>query len=176
MGGRLPHRILGIDPGSRCTGYAFVDSDGRTSRHVASGSIRVGESPWPQRLGELFEGISRLVEAHAPNEVAIEQLIFARDPRAALKLGQARGAVMCAALQHGLAIVEYSPKTVKQAVVGTGRADKHQVREMVKLLLTLAAEPSEDEADALALAICHAHSMQIPRGSRMTASWRDWRP
>jgi crossover junction endodeoxyribonuclease RuvC len=169
-------RILGIDPGSRITGYALIDSDGNHSRRVLSGSIRVGHEAWPGRLGLIFAEVSRLVSGYTPQEMAVEQLIFARDPVAALKLGQARGAIICAALQGGVQVHEYSPKSVKQAVVGTGAAEKSQVQHMVRILLALDAEPAEDEADALALALCHAHSLGIPARRRAAASWRDWRP
>lgn len=173
---QLRHRILGIDPGSRTTGFAVIDTDGRHSRRVASGCIRVGDEPWPERLGSIFDGVLRVVDEYRPHEMAVEQLIFARDPTAALKLGQARGAVLCAGLKGGVQVHEYSPKSVKLAVVGTGGAEKCQVQHMVRVLLALGEEPSEDEADALALALCHAHSMGIPARKRAAASWRDWRP
>jgi len=169
-------RILGIDPGSRTTGYALVDSDGTSSARVASGCIRVGHAAWPGRLGLIFSEVAALVQEYAPQEMAVEQLIFARDPVAALKLGQARGAIICAALQGGVQVHEYSPKSVKQAVVGTGAAEKSQVQHMVKVLLSLGELPAEDEADALALALCHAHSLGLPARKRAAASWRDWRP
>lgn len=172
----LPTRILGIDPGSRTTGYGLIDTNGMRSVRIASGCIRVATKPWPDRLGLIFDGVADLVAEYEPHELAVEQLIFARDPTAALKLGQARGAVVCAALKGRLLIHEYSPKSVKQAVVGTGGAEKSQVQHMVRILLSLDAMPGEDEADALAIALCHAHSMGIPRGRRAAASWRDWRP
>jgi len=172
----LSRRILGIDPGSRNTGYALIDSDGRRSTRVASGCIRVGHESWPGRLGLIFNEVALLVKGYAPQEMAVEQLIFARDPVAALKLGQARGAIICAALQGGVQVHEYSPKSVKQAVVGTGAAEKAQVQHMVRILLRMDVEPAEDEADALALALCHAHSLGIPARRRAAATWRDWRP
>lgn len=171
-----PRCILGVDPGSRNTGYGIIASDGRHSARIASGCIRVGDQPWPQRLGLIFEQIAALVAVHRPQELAVEQLIFARDPTAALKLGQARGAVLCAGLRGGVQVHEYSPKSVKLAVVGSGNADKAQVQHMVRILLGLAAAPGEDEADALAIALCHAHSMGIPARRRAAASWRDYRP
>lgn len=174
--GHLRHRILGIDPGSRITGYAVIDTDGQRSVRVTSGCIRVGEHPWPDRLGLIFDRVAEIVALHHPHEMAVEQLIFARDPTAALKIGQARGAVLCAGLKGGVTVHEYSPKTVKLAVVGTGGAEKAQVQHMVRLLLALPDEPGEDEADALAIALCHAHSMGIPARKRAAASWRDWRP
>ncbi|WP_295884141.1 crossover junction endodeoxyribonuclease RuvC [uncultured Thiohalocapsa sp.] len=172
----LRHRILGIDPGSRNTGFGVIDSDGRQSRVVASGCIRVGQHPWPERLGLIFDRVADLVAAHKPHDMAVEQLIFARDPTAALKLGQARGALLCAGLKGGVTVHEYSPKSVKLAVVGSGGADKAQVQHMVRILLNLPGPPGEDEADALAIALCHAHSLGIPQRKRAAASWRDFRP
>jgi len=165
-----------VDPGSRNTGYGVIDTDGQSSRRIASGCIRVGEHPWPERLGLIFDAIAQVVGDYAPHEMAVEQLIFARDPTAALKIGQARGAVLCAGLKAGVQVHEYSPKSVKLAVVGTGGAEKGQVQHMVRILLGLNEEPPEDEADALALALCHAHSMGIPARRRAAASWRDFRP
>jgi len=173
---QLRHRILGIDPGSRNTGWAVIDTDGQRSARRASGCIRVGQHPWPDRLGMIFDGVAALVDQHKPHEMAVEQLIFARDPTAALKIGQARGAVLCAGLKGGVTVHEYSPKTVKLAVVGSGGAEKTQVQHMVCILLSLAEAPGEDEADALAIALCHAHSMGIPQRKRAAASWRDFRP
>ena len=170
------HRILGIDPGSRTTGFGVIDTDGRRSIRVASGCIRVDHLPWPRRLGMIFDGVAQVVEEHRPHEMAVEQLIFARDVNAALKLGQARGAVLCAGLKRDMQVHEYSPKSVKLAVVGSGGAEKAQVQHMVRILLSLAEAPGEDEADALALALCHAHSMGIPARPRAAASWRDFRP
>jgi crossover junction endodeoxyribonuclease RuvC len=173
---QLRHRILGIDPGSRNTGYGVIDSDGRHSRVVTSGCIRVGQHPWPDRLGLIFDRVADLVTEHQPHDMAVEQLIFARDPTAALKIGQARGALLCAGLKAGVTVHEYSPKSVKLAVVGSGGADKAQVQHMVRILLNLPEPPGEDEADALAIALCHAHSMGIPQRKRAAASWRDFRP
>ncbi|MCG6896327.1 MAG: crossover junction endodeoxyribonuclease RuvC [Thiocapsa sp.] len=173
---RLRHRILGVDPGSRTTGFGVIDTDGQHSRWIASGTLRVAERRWPDRLGSIFDGIAAIVAEHQPQDMAVEQLIFARDPTAALKIGQARGAALCAGLKSGVSVYEYSPKTVKLAVVGTGGAEKAQVQQMVRVLLTLAEVPAEDEADALAIALCHAHSMGVPARGRAAASWRDWRP
>ncbi len=167
-------RILGIDPGSRVTGYGLIDSDGMHSRHVASGCIRVGEDPWPERLGSIFQGVREVVQQFQPEELAIEQVFFARNAASALKLGQARGAAICAALSVGVAVHEYSPKSVKQAVVGTGGADKVQVQHMIKVILCMNEDPAEDQADALAVAVCHAHS--AARATGTAASWRRWKP
>lgn len=176
MSPALRHRVLGVDPGSRNTGWAIIDTDGQRSSRRASGCIRVGRHPWPDRLGLIFEAVAEVVAEHRPHEMAVEQLIFARDPTAALKIGQARGAVLCAGLKAGVVVHEYSPKSVKLAVVGSGGAEKHQVQHMVCILLSLATPPGEDEADALAIALCHAHSMGIPQRRRAAASWRDFRP
>ncbi len=173
---QLRHRILGIDPGSRNTGFGVIDSDGRHSRCIASGCLRVGDHPWPDRLGLIFDGVAALVAEHRPHEMAVEQLIFARDPTAALKIGQARGAILCAGLKGGVQVHEYSPKSIKLAVVGTGGAEKSQVQHMVRVLLSLTERLGEDEADALAIALCHAHSMGIPARKRAAASWRDFKP
>ncbi len=172
----LRHRILGIDPGSRNTGFGIIDTDGRHSARIASGCIRVGRHAWPERLGLIFDAVAELMAEHQPHEMAVEQLIFARDPTAALKIGQARGAVLCAGLKAGVTVHEYSPKSVKLAVVGSGGAEKTQVQHMVRILLTLERAPGEDEADALAIALCHAHSMGIPQRKRAAASWRDFQP
>lgn len=172
----LRHRVLGIDPGSRNTGYGVIDTNGHRSRCVASGCVRVGQHAWPERLSLIFDEVAALVDAHRPHEMAVEQLIFARDVTAALKIGQARGAVLCAGLKRGVLVHEYSPKSVKLAVVGSGNAQKAQVQHMVRVLLGLADPPGEDEADALAIALCHAHSMGIPQRRRVAASWRDFRP
>jgi crossover junction endodeoxyribonuclease RuvC len=173
----LRHRILGIDPGSRNTGLRRHRHRRPHSRVIASGCIRVGQHPWPERLGLIFDGVAELVAEHQPHEMAVEQLIFARDPTAALKIGQARGAMLCAGLKGGVTVHEYSPKSVKLAVVGSGGADKAQVQHMVRILLNLDRDhPGEDEADALAIALCHAHSMGIPQRKRAAASWRDFRP
>jgi len=167
-------RILGIDPGSRVTGYGLIESDGRQSRHLASGCIRVGEDPWPQRLGSIFNGVKAVVDQYCPEELAVEQVFFSRNAASALKLGQARGAAICAALSVGVQVHEYSPKSVKQAVVGSGGADKVQVQHMIKVILSMTEDPAEDQADALAVAVCHAHSAGQAYGA--VSSWRRWKP
>lgn len=151
-------RILGIDPGSRMTGYGIIDSDGRRSRHVASGCIRTGKGAFPERLGVIFDGIRALIDEHQPVEFSIEQVFVAKNASSALKLGQARGAAITAAVTAGLPVFEYTPTAIKQALVGTGRADKEQVQHMVKILLTLQGEMGLDQSDALGIALCHAHT------------------
>lgn len=150
-------RILGIDPGSVRTGYGLLDVEGTKLRYVDSGVIRLPKKSLPERLGIIYSAISQLVEEHAPEEMAVEEVFFARDPRGALKLGQARGAAIVAGSVRQLLIAEYAPRLIKQSVVGKGAADKKQVQFMVQKILCLSASPAEDAADALAVAICHAH-------------------
>jgi crossover junction endodeoxyribonuclease RuvC len=151
-------RILGIDPGSRVTGYGVVDVRRGKSCYVASGCIRTTRDGVPERLGEIFEGVAALIEAHTPDVVAIEQVFLARNANSALKLGQARGAALAAAVIVGLPVAEYAARRVKQAVTGTGGATKAQVQHMVCRLLNLRTSPSADAADALAIAICHINT------------------
>ena len=153
-------RIIGIDPGSRRTGYGIIDMVGAKVDYVTSGIIRLPEGSLPERLQLIFDGVSQLVAEYKPESMGIEDVFFARDPRAALKLGQARGAAILAGTSAKLPVSEYSPRSVKLAVVGTGAADKKQVQTMIATLLKLPGEPSEDAADALAVAICHGHSLK----------------
>lgn len=156
-------RIIGIDPGSRRTGYGIIDITGSNISYVSSGIIRLPEGGLPSRLKLIFDGISQLLDQYQPETMAVEDVFFARDPKAALKLGQARGAAIVAGVNAQLPLSEYSARSVKQAVVGTGAADKKQVQMMVTSLLKLAEAPAEDAADALAVAICHAHSMRTEK-------------
>ena len=151
-------RILGIDPGSRLTGYGVVDVCNAQLRYVASGCIDARHGDFPTRLAVIYRGIAELIDAHAPSEFAIEEVFFARNPQSALKLGHARGVAIAAAVGANLAVHEYAPRSVKQAVVGSGRASKAQIAYMVRALLALDAEPQEDAADALAVAICHVNT------------------
>lgn len=149
-------RILGLDPGSRITGYGVVDV-GRTGvRYVASGCIRVGNGAMAGRLLEIHRHVTELVNTYTPGEIAIERVFMHRNPDSALKLGQARGAALCGACHAGAPVFEYAPRAVKQTVTGTGAAEKAQVLHMVKALLTLQGRLSSDAADALAIAVCHA--------------------
>lgn len=151
-------RILGIDPGSRVTGFGVINADARGKLgYHASGCIRIPATDLPARLKVIFDGITELVRLHQPDVVAIEKVFMARNADSALKLGQARGAAICAATQHELAVTEYTALQIKQATVGRGHAGKDQVTHMVVALLGLSAEPQVDAADALACAICHAH-------------------
>lgn len=150
--------ILGIDPGSRCTGFGVIEASGANPSYIASGVVRPPTAVLAERLGHIFRGVSELIARYHPDAVAIEDIFFARDPRAALRLGQARGAAVVALVQGGLPVAEYSARTVKQAVVGKGSATKEQVQAMVRQLLCLPAAPPADAADALAVAICHMHA------------------
>ena len=150
--------LLGIDPGSRITGYGIIEEIGSNSRYVASGCIRIQTGPLPERLAQIFQGINTVIEMYSPQSVGIEQVFMARNADSALKLGQARGAAIVAAVNHRLEVSEYSARQVKQAVVGKGAADKSQVQHMVASILKLDAPPQADAADALAVALCHSHT------------------
>jgi crossover junction endodeoxyribonuclease RuvC len=154
-------RLMGIDPGSRITGYGIIDLDGPRNRYVASGCIQTaGDRPLPERLKTIFEAVTAAIQIHRPLEVAVEQVFMHRNPDSALKLGQARGAALCAVVMAGLPVSEYAARAIKQAVVGSGAADKTQVQHMIRLLLNLPEAPPADAADALAAAICHGHTRQ----------------
>jgi crossover junction endodeoxyribonuclease RuvC len=154
--------ILGIDPGSRITGYGIIRSDGQRHQYIASGTIvATGTGGLPERLVRIFNGISTIIQHYAPQEAAIEEVFMAQNAGAALKLGQARGAAVVALAHHDLPIAEYAARRVKQTVSGYGAADKSQVQYMVKLLLNVVGNAAIDAADALAVAICHAQSQQF---------------
>ena len=153
-------RILGIDPGSRITGYGIIDSDGNHSTAVAHGVIHIGEQELPEKLRAVFENVTAIVDKFTPEEMAIEQVFMHRNADSALKLGQARGAAITACTLRELKVFEYTPNQVKQATVGKGHAAKQQVQHMVKVLLCLDKIPQADAADALAVALCHAHSRE----------------
>jgi crossover junction endodeoxyribonuclease RuvC len=189
-------RIFGIDPGSERTGYGCVETDGRVARLVTCGAIvATTRDSFPHRLARIHRELSSLIATCAPDCVAIESLFSAINARSALKLGHARGVAMLAAVQCGCPVVEYTPAAIKRAVVGYGRAEKHQVQQMIKLLLGLPKPPSpHDAADALAVAICHLHSTPQTKGrarpddrtslrgaeadlqGRLPRRWRDYRP
>ena len=155
--------MLGIDPGSRTTGYGVIDAEGDTLRYVASGCVETTRGAFPGRLADIFRGVEAVIAEHAPDEFVIEEVFVARNPQSALKLGQARGAAIAAAVDADLPVSEYAARSVKQAVVGTGRATKEQVQYMVRVLLTLSAAPPSDAADALAVAICHVNTQRMDR-------------
>lgn len=152
--------ILGIDPGSRITGFGIVSWLGNQCTYVDSGCIRLTEESLPERLRQIYQGIIQLATTYNPQEMAIEKVFMARNPDSALKLGHARGVAIVAGVNQGMSVSEYSARQVKQAVVGKGAADKAQVQHMVTLLLKLEKAPQADAADALAIALCHAHTQQ----------------
>lgn len=153
-------RILGIDPGSRVTGFAVIDYERNHGRSCGHGVIRPRAKAFPERLGEIFSGVGEVIAELRPEVLAIESVFMARNAQSAIKLGQARGAAICAATQAGLPVHEYAPRAIKLAVVGVGGADKEQVQHMMQQLLRLAEPASSDAADALAVALCHAHTEQ----------------
>ncbi|KZX02330.1 MULTISPECIES: crossover junction endodeoxyribonuclease RuvC [Pseudoalteromonas] len=152
--------LLGIDPGSRFTGYGVIQHQGAKFQYLGSGCIKLADHDFPTRLKMIYQGVSQLIEQFSPDSFAIEQVFMAHNPDSALKLGQARGAAIVAATMQEIPVHEYSARQIKQAVVGTGGANKSQVQEMVKRILKLPGTPQADAADALAIAICHAHSEQ----------------
>lgn len=150
--------ILGIDPGSRITGYGLIEEKNQRLNYLDSGCIRTATAETlSEKLLQIYNGICHLMDLYAPNEVAIEQVFMHQNPNSALKLGHARGVAMVAAASHRVCVSEYSPREIKQAVVGYGAAEKSQVQHMVIQLLTLNSAPQADAADALAIAICHSH-------------------
>ena len=181
-------KVFGIDPGSARTGYGCVQSDGSRHRMIACGAIAIPASnAFPEKLRIIHVELGALLGRHRPDVVAIENLFHAANARSALKLGHARGVAMLAAVEAGVPIVEYTPAEVKQSVVGYGRAEKGQVQSMVQLLLGLNDPPAPfDASDALAIAVCHLHRMNLcgarhapldtPRASPRATSWRAFRP
>ena len=155
-------RILGIDPGSRVTGYGIIESDRGNLVFVACGVVKTTPNyPFANRLNEIFDGINEVIQIHDPEVAAVEEVFLSQNPGTAIKLGQARGAAVVAAMQNGLSVSDYSPRKIKQAVAGYGQAEKEQVQHMVRVLLNLKGMPSNDAADALAVAICHANSLRL---------------
>lgn len=150
-------RVLGIDPGSRITGYGIVDVTGTRVRHVECGCLQVRGDDLGERLRQIHDGVRAIVERLGPVEVAAEKVFVHRNAAAAIKLGQARGAALAAGVCAGLALFEYSPNEIKQAITGRGHAEKQQIQHMVRVLLALERAPPSDAADALAVAICHGH-------------------
>ena len=176
-------RILGIDPGLRITGFGVIEKIGEKITYIASGTIKTASAKknkvesegdreeLPARLKVILDGLFEVIDTYAPNQVAIEKVFVNVNPQSTLLLGQARGAAISAAVIRNLSVAEYTALQVKQAVVGNGHAQKEQVQEMVKRLLTLPAAPKADSADALACAICHAHGGQ-GLGKLATAGFR----
>ncbi len=151
-------RVIGIDPGSRVTGFGLLEADRGRLRYIDSGCIRTGKGSLPERLAVIYRGVHELIGEHAPEVLAIEDVFVARNPASALKLGQARGVAIAAGVAHGIVVHEYAARRVKQAVVGTGRATKEQIQHMVRVILKLPGTPAPDAADALAIAICHVNT------------------
>ena len=154
-------RILGIDPGSRLTGFGVVDADERRTVYVASGSVQSARGSFPERLQLIFESVGEIVDRYRPDIVVLESVFVHRNAGSALKLGHARAAALCATFGREAEVHEYAPREIKQAIVGTGSATKEQVQHMVVALLELDGAPSPDAADALAAALCHAHRRRL---------------
>jgi len=168
-------RILGIDPGSQRTGIGVIDADPTgKQRHVFHTALTLLDNDtFPLRLKQIFDELCALIDEHRPDEVAIERVFMARNPDSALKLGQARGAAICAAVHKGLTVTEYAAKEIKQAVVGGGGADKAQIQHMVGVLLNISQKLQADAADALAVALTHAHTRtSIERLGIPRTAWR----
>lgn len=154
-------RVLGIDPGSRLTGFGVIDCVGDTASYVASGAIRTGTGSFPDRLRLIFSSICDIMNDYGPQIVAVETVFMHKNAGSALKLGHARSAAICATFEFEVEVFEYAPREIKRAIVGSGAGTKEQVQHMVKSLLRLQGEPSADAADALATALCHAHQQRL---------------
>ncbi len=154
-------RVLGIDPGYRLTGYGLIDTDGQQSRYVNSGKIPGVGSDSANRLKSIYFEIRRIVDEFHPDEVAVEKVFMHRNADSVLKLSQARAAAICGTFEHELVVYEYAARVVKKSVVGRGNADKVQVQHMVKALLGIETTLGADESDALAVALCHAHTRPL---------------
>jgi len=156
-------RVLGIDPGSRSTGYGVVDTGAGGTKLVAHGRIRTESETFPDRLKQIYDGVNAITRQYQPDELAIEQVFVHKNADSALKLGQARGAAICGVLAAGLPVYEYAARQVKQALVGKGNAEKTQVQHMVKVLLGLSEPLQADAGDALGVALCHVHTRETQR-------------
>lgn len=155
--------ILGIDPGSRVTGYGLIRHEGGQSTYIASGVIRLNAERMTERLDQLFQSLENIVIEYTPAEAAIEKVFVGKSADSALKLGQARGVALLALTRAGLTVAEYAARSIKQTVTGSGAADKMQVSDMVVRTLELSGRPSTDASDALAIALCHAYSANFQR-------------
>ena len=165
-------RILGIDPGSRVTGYGIIDQAGQQISYVASGCIRTSGDALAERLGIIFSGVNTIIQEYLPDEMAIERVFMSKNADSALKLGQARGAAICASVHRDIPVDEYAAREIKQAVVGNGGASKEQVQHMICVLLSLQKSPPADAADALGVAVCHGHQRETRRRMTTTPSSR----
>ena len=158
-------RVLGVDPGSRITGYGLVEKKNDTLICIHSGHIASsGKTPFYERIHKIFQTMVEVMGEYRPQEMAIEDLFYAKNIQSSLKLGHARGAVLIAAVQCGIQIFEYTPLEIKKSVVGYGRATKEQVRSMVQIILKLKTKPALDTSDALAAAICHLNWSRFETG------------
>ena len=154
-------RILGIDPGSRLTGFGVLDFRGDTPAYVTSGTIKSMDGAFADRLRQIFESVSGIVAEFRPDIVAIESVFMHKNAGSALKLGHARSAALCATFEHNVDVFEYAPREIKRAVVGTGAATKEQVQHMVVSILQLDGTPASDASDALAAALCHGNQQRV---------------
>lgn len=157
----MTRRILGIDPGSRLTGFGVIDFHGSKATYVASGTVKSMDGAFADRLRQIFESIGGIVDEFRPDIVAVESVFMHKNAGSALKLGHARSAALCATFAHGAEIYEYAPREIKKAVVGTGAASKEQVQHMIVSILSLDGVPAPDAADALAAALCHGHQQRV---------------
>ena len=167
--------ILGVDPGSRITGFGVINAEQGQYHYVTSGCIRMSQVYTPGRLKQIFDGLSEVIESTRPDRAAIEQIFMFQNPGAAIKLGQARGTAMLTLAHYDLVVAEYSARQIKKSVAGTGAATKYQVQHMVQSLLGLSARPQSDAADALAMAVCHynsAHGLTQASGASKTVRGR----
>ena len=162
-------KILGIDPGLRTTGFGVIDKQGNKLSYIASGTIKTPDADLPERLKTIFAGIGEVIATYRPDCAAIEKVFVNVNPQSTLLLGQARGAAICALVIADLKVAEYTALQLKQAVVGHGKAQKQQVQDMVQRLLSLSGMPGTDAADALGVAICHAHSGDVLTALRAMA-------
>lgn len=154
-------RILGIDPGSRLTGFGLLDFTGGEATYVASGTVQSTDGSFAERLQLIFHSVATIVADYRPDVLAIESVFMHRNASSALKLGHARSAAICATFDAGVEVFEYSPREIKQAIVGTGAGTKEQIQHMVSAILSLQGDLAEDAADALAAALCHGHQRRI---------------
>jgi len=159
-------RILGIDPGSRLTGFGVLDFVADKATYVASGVIQSIDGEFAERLKDIYNAVSELVKDYRPDAVAVESVFVHKNPGSALKLGHARSAAICATFQSDAVVYEYAPREIKLAVVGSGAASKEQVQHMVISILNLEGSPAPDAADALATALCHGHQRRL--GARLS--------
>ncbi len=166
--------ILGIDPGSRTTGYGVITTTGNRHTFLTCGIIKTTGDDMAGRLHQIFQGLCEVINTYQPDEASIEQVFMKKNVSSALKLGQARGAALVALASFGISVAEYSARHIKQAIVGYGGAEKRQVQHMIKVLLNLEKAPQTDAADALAIALCHANSRGSISRLKMLESENDW--